>query len=198
MTPAALSALANNNMENFITAMTPGGIEAQEKRGQMEQAKKETLPVDLQTPQPVWEAVGFVFGERSTGPDIFRPVTFPAGWKKVPTDHDMWSDIVDEKGQKRGAIFYKAAFYDRSAHAYLDARFHVGGDTDSTAKTHTARVRDARGLVDKQIVTPQIDWDAKREEINDAKAKRDAARAELTSWLDAEYPDWRNVTAYWD
>ena len=27
----------------------------------------------------------------------------------------MWSDLLDDKGVKRGSIFYKAAFYDRSA-----------------------------------------------------------------------------------
>jgi hypothetical protein len=42
-------------------------------------------------------------------------VSLPPGWKVVPTDHSMWSDLVDAKGEKRASIFYKAAFYDRDA-----------------------------------------------------------------------------------
>lgn len=115
ITPAALLAAQCGQMDNFIAASTPGGIEAQEKRGQVEQAKKQTLPQDLKRAE--FEALGFVFGEPLD--DLFVNVTFPTGWEKKPTDHSMWTDIVDETGKKRGAIFYKAAFYDRSAHAYL-------------------------------------------------------------------------------
>lgn len=197
ITLAALQAAASGNMENFIAASTPGGIEAQEKRGQLEQAEKQTLPVDLQDPQPQWEALGFVFGKRATGNEIFREVAFPAGWKKVPTDHSMWSNIVDDQGRKRGAIFYKAAFYDENAHARLSARFHVSKDYEIQEPTDTIRIFDACGLVDRKITGIQKpDWND-REKALEAVAQKDAALAELSAWLDAEYPDWRNPTAYW-
>ena len=43
----------------------------------------------------------------------------PQGWTRRATDHDMHSEILDEAGKIRISVFYKAAFYDRRAHAEL-------------------------------------------------------------------------------
>lgn len=107
----------SGNLENLIAATTPGGIEAQEKRGQIEQTFAETLPLDLGGQEAEFEKLGFVFGGSVDA--LFRRATFPKGWRKKPTDHSMWTDIIDETGKKRGAIFYKAAFYDQRAFAHL-------------------------------------------------------------------------------
>jgi len=126
LTPAALVAALSGDFENFLAASTEGGIEAQEKRGQLRQAEKETLPTDLGRDgegRKQFESLGFKFTGVIDG--LFEHVDFPAGWTKKPTDHSMWTDIVDASGNKRGAIFYKAAFYDRSAHLSLDRRFSV-------------------------------------------------------------------------
>jgi hypothetical protein len=196
ITPAALAAAMSGDMENFIAASTAGGIEAQEKRGQMEQAQKQTLPLDLRGREH-FEALGFVFG--SPVEEIFQETTFPEGWKKVPTDHSMWSDLVDDKGRKRGGIFYKAAFYDRSAHASLSPRFHVSKDYESKEPTDTVMVVDACGIVDRKIEgLPKPDWSGDREKAREASGKSEAASDELTAWLDAEYPEWRSPVAYWD
>jgi hypothetical protein len=53
------------------------------------------------------------------GNDLFYDAKLPEGWKLEPTDHSMWSRIVDNQGQERVKIFYKAAFYDRSAFAVI-------------------------------------------------------------------------------
>ena len=45
--PAALAALLAGDMDNYIVATTPGGIEAQEKRGQASFVNSATLPKDL-------------------------------------------------------------------------------------------------------------------------------------------------------
>ena len=120
MTPAALNALLSGDMENFAAAATPGGIEQQEKAGQIEQSFKETLPADILCgTRADFEALGFVFGEPTSDP-LFVNVTFPKGWRKQPTEHSMWTNIVDGEGKIRGRIFYKAAFYDRSAHVGLE------------------------------------------------------------------------------
>jgi hypothetical protein len=52
--------------------------------------------------------------------DAYPPAPWVRG-KKVYSDHDMWSYIEDERGIKRVAIFYKAAFYDRSAYMHLQS-----------------------------------------------------------------------------
>jgi len=195
MNLAAYGALAAGDIENAIVASTPGGIEAQEKRGQMEQAEKQTLPLELRGREH-FEALGFVFGSPVEG--IFQEATFPPGWKKEPTDHSMWSDIVDDKGRKRGAIFYKAAFYDRSAHANLSSRFHVANDYPESGPI-TVKVADACGIVERKIEgLAKSNWGGDRDEAEQAARKVDAARGELTAWLDANYPDWKSPVAYWD
>lgn len=199
-TPAALAALSVGNLANFHAAMTPGGIEAQEKRGQMEQSKKQTLPLDLgqrrdgnlEDTRAPWIALGFKFGK--TVEDIFTECEFPSGWKKAPIDHSMWSDIVDDKGRKRGAIFYKAAFYDRKAHARLNCRFGV--ESDYGRPTETVRVTDACGLVEFKVSTP--DWGGSRDQAEKRQAKIDEARAACAAYLKNNFPDFASPSAYWD
>lgn len=116
MKAATLAALIKGDLRNAVIAATPGGIEAQEKAGQIEQSFASTLPKKLDRAQ--FEKAGFIFANEAD--DLFVNVTFPKGWRKRSTDHDMWTDIVDESEKKRGSIFYKAAFYDRSAFANLD------------------------------------------------------------------------------
>lgn len=59
---------------------------------------------------------GFVLGPVDPADSMFREVTLPEGWKKIGSDHAMWSYIHDGLGRERVSIFYKAAWYDRSAH----------------------------------------------------------------------------------
>ena len=44
ITPAALSALMNNDLGNFLVASTPGGIETQEKMGSLKLRNEELFP----------------------------------------------------------------------------------------------------------------------------------------------------------
>lgn len=104
-------------LENPLVALLTsrgGGIEASERRGQSEFVSSEQLPADCRGKEKL-EAAGVVFGKPVSGDPMFCHATLPKGWKKVPTDHAMWSELVDENGVKRASIFYKAAFYDRSA-----------------------------------------------------------------------------------
>ncbi len=158
-TAAAAVAAATGDIPNFIAATTPGGIEAQEKAGQVAQAKLQTLPLNG-TSKPeereAFEAIGFKFKLDRTAAqtqgrgEIFVAVEFPPGWSKRPTDHDMWTELIDDKGRVRGSIFYKAAFYDRSAHVFLRPRFHVDSKfQEDNQKTEQACVVDALGVVEK-------------------------------------------------
>lgn len=179
MTPAALGALLRGDTENFIAASTPGGIEAQERRGQLEQATKQTLPIDLRAKKSEFEALGFVFGKELD--TLFQEATFPSGWSKQPTEHSMWSDILDNKGWKRGMIFYKAAFYDKSAHAYLTHRFNV--DDDYKRPICTATLIDTCGVVSYSAQAPYEEYGK--------------ARGLVNQWLDENHPDWKSPLAYW-
>jgi hypothetical protein len=93
-----------------------GYIEGMEAAGQRQLVNSDRLPVDT-TPGDLaeWKALGFTFGEPDPNDPMFRAATLPVGWSRQPTDHSMWSKLVDEHGRERVSIFYKAAFYDRSA-----------------------------------------------------------------------------------
>jgi hypothetical protein len=115
--PAALEAAAAGDLPNAITAMTPGGIEAQEAAGQQRLSTNELLPAD--GIEEVSNALGFTYDPKIVD-RIFVKAKIPAGWKKVPhADRSMWSDLVDDKGVKRAGIFFKAAFYDYKAYIQL-------------------------------------------------------------------------------
>lgn len=118
LTPAAIAALAHGDLDNFLVAATPGGIERQEAQGQQEFVKNERLPRNLNGAREALEARGVVFG--NTGDDLFVDVKLPAGWQKRATSHSMWSELFDDQGKKVASIFYKAAFYDRDAFLYLE------------------------------------------------------------------------------
>lgn len=97
----------------------PRAIEAQEKRGQEQLINSSQLPCECSKEDKAkLESCGIVFGKPLENDSLFCNGTLPEGWKKEGSDHDMWSYIVDEKGKRRASIFYKAAFYNRSATLY--------------------------------------------------------------------------------
>ncbi|MHC4311264.1 MAG: hypothetical protein ACYSW3_02190 [Planctomycetota bacterium] len=91
------------------------GIVESEKRGQQHFVNTDVLPKVIRPPKAkqTLEEMGVIFGEDDD--DLFVDVTLPEGWKKEPTDHDMWSRLLDADGNEVAMIFYKAAFYDRDA-----------------------------------------------------------------------------------
>jgi hypothetical protein len=100
-----------NPKPDGIGGGNPGAIEQQEARGQRELVASSQLP---RNGLEFAESRGIVVHAGGNDP-LFVDVTLPAGWKIVPTEHSMWSDLVDDAGVKRASIFYKAAFYDRVA-----------------------------------------------------------------------------------
>ncbi len=114
---------SDNPMLVLMDAMmmgSHGAVERSELRGQGELVESDVIPTswghaDKKEGEAKLEAMGFVLGESVGDDPMFRYAQLPTGWKKVATDHAMWSHIVDDAGEERCAIFYKAAFYDRSA-----------------------------------------------------------------------------------
>jgi len=90
-------------------------IESQERQGATEMVKAiHTLPVKG-SDDPDVIRLGIEWGEVYEADQIFREATLPLGWVRHGTGHDMWTDILDERGVVRAKVFYKAAFYDRRA-----------------------------------------------------------------------------------
>lgn len=203
VTPAALQALANKDLENFFVAVTPGGIEAQEASEQKSFVGTETLPKEC--PRKELFELGFQFGDEYD--DIFIKVKFPDGWAKVATDHSMWSDLVDDKGRKRGGIFYKGAFYDRSSHMNLSKRFRVMQNYDASKENIIkSEVLDGEDVVFTSTIftyeNPEdisyVDNEAKRQAWLTIYNLEDNSRKECINWLEVNYPDYENTNAYWD
>lgn len=100
----------------WLFGRNPMAIEHQEAKGQESFVKSDTLPTKMDpASKEILEAAGVKFLGPVENDDQFQYVTLPAGWKKVPTDHSMWSELLDQDGKEIASIFYKASFYDRSA-----------------------------------------------------------------------------------
>lgn len=93
-----------------------------ESAGQRQLVHSDRLPTDMgRNTVEEFEALGFKLGDPDPQDPLFRPATLPEGWGREASDHSMGSYIVDQNGRKRVSIFYKAAFYDRSANMHLRA-----------------------------------------------------------------------------
>jgi hypothetical protein len=148
----------------------------QEAQGQRELVASEVLPTDMGGCKELLKALGVKFLEEVEGDPLFQRVQLPEGWKKSPSDHPMWSHLLDEKQRKRGTIFYKAAFYDRRAHMSMDRRFSVRQDYDQN---------------DRNSIVYQV--------LDGEKAIFTTTISKITThWLATKYPDWQNPAAYWD
>jgi hypothetical protein len=196
MKPVTLKALLDGDFENALIAATPGGIEAQEKRRQESLVASDVLP--RRTPnctREQLELLGIVFGDNAD--DLFVYCTLPAGWKKKPTDHSMWSKLIDDKGRERAMIFYKAAFYDRDAFIDLVARFcrvhrPLGGYTDDY------KADQEKPIVGMVLDQGRVIWQTEEMADRGDWKKQDELDQQTKQWLDKNCPDWENPLAYWD
>jgi hypothetical protein len=140
----------------------PGQIEAMEAAGQRQLVNSDRLPTDLRGDRAEFEALGFTFGEPDKDDPMFCAATLPPSWKREGSDHAMWSYLTDEHGRKRASIFYKAAFYDRSAFmnltgvygyasAVLDGRERlILDETWATQEAVAKALREARAQAEGQ------------------------------------------------
>ena len=187
--------------EAMVHGPRGGSIEAQEARGQRELVASDVLPADG-SDNPAWAKMGVIFGAPVQGDPIFRAVTLPAGWKKEGTDHAMCSKLLDDNGRKRADIFYKAAFYDRSAHISPSRRFSVrqvyGKTYDANAPLQfEVTDRDRRVFATEEVVSPGGRYGSPE----DVKRQDDEKRlsAECAAWLVSNgFPSWEDASAHWD
>lgn len=193
--PAALGALLKGDIDNFVVASTPGGIEAQEAQGQRDFVSNETLPLECLhyngDADELLKSLGFELGDAVD--DLFRSVKLPDGWSKKPTEHSMWSRVVDASGRERLAVFYKAAFYDRRAHFSFRQRISMARDWDLEERQNKCVVRViADG--DKILYETEIrDLPADNPWRVSEQLERDAEM-----WTNRIFPEWRDPGAYWN
>lgn len=194
------SEVSKNPLGFILEAMVGGqsqAIERQEARGQRDLLNSTTLPTDLgdNKTRAILEKAGVKFIGPVEGDDIFQHVELPDGWKKAGTEHPMWSKLVDEKGRERAAIFYKAAFYDRSAHLSLTSRYRIDMDYDRLKKENVviAYIKDGEQII--HTTEPKGFSDKNSPERFELTEQ---TRSEAANWLKTNFPDWQNPGAYWD
>lgn len=203
------------------------GIEAQEAQGQRELVSSAQLPAGLSDyrngpgAKEIYETLGFKVIGPSRSDELFLDVELAEGWSKKATDHDMWSDLLDDKGRKRAGIFYKAAFYDRKADIYFKNRISfrvdrlgfINGDYSLLDGQYVSKNTPFCGVVrdhDDTILfkTEEIEIFEQYNEPNYRggyteryKTQLRITENELTekclAFLKENYPDYENVLAYW-
>lgn len=196
--------------EACLMGADPGFIEKQEARGQQELAKSEQLPTEgmAEVHQFLEAAGGRVLG-KTRGDPIFMDVRLPVGWRVRPTDHSMWSDLLDEQGRKRAAIFYKAAFYDRSAHMSACRRLIAMAecvDHDERPRAYYGVIKDGDTVVWRGERRTEWTDDELKKRYEQARRSggefpKDAdevCRAEADALLRSLFPDTDKTTAYWE
>jgi hypothetical protein len=187
---AALAAALVGDLENFLAAATPGGIEQQEAQGQAQMvAAFNTLPKRILN-----HAITYAMLEQAWGiavgadqDDIFVKVAFPAGWAMRPTSHNMHSDLLDATGTCRAGIFYKAAFYDRSASLRITPRYAIHNDYGDPLTRVT--------VVDHKTTTVLLECGSPSAKDYTAM---DASEQEADRWLTEHFPNFADPLAYWN
>ncbi len=180
-----------------LFAIGSAGIEAQERRGQADLVFDTRLPVKG-SESPEAKASPIEWGAVCAEDKVFREVRLPQGWKKVATDHPMWSDLQDHIGCARASIFFKAAFYDYEAFIRFNTRYYTYAMYHNKGDGMTFYVYD-RGQGTKAVViyeeTPTL---PDREKDRDAYYRAtNAGDAKAKAWLKERYPDHENPNAYW-
>lgn len=185
----------SDNMRTIATYMPDGiGIELQEKAGQAEVVRMSVLPRKIHNPElqhldPV--EVYARLGIKVTGDadDLFYNVELPEGWQKRAEDHAMWSHLADEKQRQRVVVFYKAAFYDRKAHSFIERRFEYNELFDPVKEEYVRGM----GIIKDggtEILRVQV-------YVPEGEYSRRYIDKWGEGWLEEHYPNWRDPFAYW-
>jgi hypothetical protein len=133
--------------------------------------------------------------------DLFWNVVLPEGWEIKATSHNMWNDLFDNKGRKRISFFYKAAFYDRDAFINFNTRFTFRVDhiAEYTEDYDVWKMSDYQGVVkDGDKVIYSTDCVPATGDYNKDDKIKEKLKKELENFLKENYPDYKNIHAYWD
>lgn len=208
-------------VEVVVDAMVVGGpnaIDLQEFQGQSSFVASDTLPIstwsgpslgDDTKNQRIAKSALESWSIKFLGPvpddQLFQFVELPDGWKKVPTHHAMLSMLVDDQGRERARIFYKADYYDRNASLMLTPRYGIHESCYDSKWTRgedeelfEAHVTDGGVVLDNRKIIYTTDLVVLKGDRKDRyRATREATK-QAEAWLDANFPERQNPTAYWD
>lgn len=183
----------------WLFGVDPFAIENQEAQGQVELIGSQQLPRKCNSPRGVnaseqYHKMGIKVLTSSKGDDLFMGVTLPKGWSKEATGHSMWNNLIDDKGRIRATFFYKAAFYDRESFINFKTRYHYEPDyskdgvyswivVDSADKN---KVIFSSGEINNNVKEP------------DYFKNKDLLHKKCVEFLENNFPDYKDINAYWD
>lgn len=174
---------------------TGQAIENQEREGQARLCQSSVLPTDYnhhnELPE-ILKAWGVKFLHVVVGDPVFQTVELPAGWSIKPTDHSMWTKLVDDRGRERASIFYKAAFYDRSAHMRLKHAVTLENEFEKNVEWFEVK------LHGKTVFKGETFEGYRSGALQSYDERKKPAREVAETYLKAHYPDHDSYTAYWD
>lgn len=133
--------------------------------------------------------------------ELFYNVQLPDGWQIKATDHSMWNELIDNEGRKRANFFYKAAFYDRDAFTNFDTRFHIIVDhvAPADADYDVWKCSDFKGVVkDGDIIIFETECVPSTGDYSKDDDIKNGLRNKLEGYMKANYPDYRDINAYWE
>lgn len=165
-----------------------------ERAGQASFVNSTTLPTEMsQDAKKVLEEAGVKFLGAVPGDELFQYVELPAGWKKRSTDHSMHNNLLDDKGRVRATIFYKAAFYDRSASLSVSRRYSTRFDYQRFERegVGVSQVLDGATVLH---ATEPVARRAGEESWHVSEKSNKLAR----EWLLMNFPVCDDPGAYWD
>ncbi|MEV0586352.1 hypothetical protein [Nonomuraea sp. NPDC050310] len=113
--PRAASPTVYRRPDHQFTALA-GGVEDLEAIGMSQLLACDVIPARL-VGIDEWglAGLGFELGDLVDGDPLFRYACLPEGWTRKPSDGPRTGYLVDERGQRRAVLWYKAAPYDRRA-----------------------------------------------------------------------------------
>lgn len=140
------------------------------------------------------ERMGITFGAEVSR--LFVAVKLPAGWSVQAADQPFWSVLRDHAQRHRAWIFHKEEGRDSSAHLVLLARYRLNTDepcdVDGNPQKRGEHTHVQTVVLDGGVILKCFGI---RCETDDTQVKRDRFAAK--QWLTANFPDWKDVTAYW-
>jgi hypothetical protein len=188
-------------MSTWLLGGNPAAIERQEAEGQQELLESFQLPTKLNTYSKmsdsidIYTAMGIKVLSKTKDDDLFYDVELPHKWSIQPTEHTMWSNLIDDKNRIRANIFYKAAFYDRDAFINMQQFYNIdleilrneasSSDANPWDKPRIIKITDANGKVYK--TSDKCYYDAYEEVYDESKQQ-----------LLSIAPNYKDPLAYWD
>jgi len=189
-----------NGGEGFIEDMEAAGQAELVKAGGTRLPAEGTLTGAYGREPFDWASIGVKIGKVVKGDEIWVEAELPPGWKIDGSGHAMWSHLLDDKGRERAAIFYKAAFYDRSCNISPTCRYR--------SSTEAVRERDGDSpyfgiIMDAKEEIYRLgpfegETEPRKGQGNYKMSGYSVADEAARAYLDEHYPDHRNPSKYWD